>query len=214
MGTDDDIDGVVFHLHPGEVAGLVVAAEQGLGAQLEIALEAGVFGQLRRLFQFGGGQLERFAKSFVVGPCDQPAVLVPADKSVEAAQVLRALGRFGRGGFEFLLGDVRGIVVGAGRFRAGPLDERFIAGQTVPGAVVDLGVAAHAGVGDAGQQRVEVAVSLLLKKAVHHVGGLDEEREHPPLVFRKDGQVAFEPEGGVVAKPLLDIHCFIGGFIE
>ena len=68
---------LLFHLHPSEVARLVVVGEQRFSAQLEVVFEPGVLGKLGRLAQLAGGDLELIAKDFAVGRGDEPVTLAP-----------------------------------------------------------------------------------------------------------------------------------------
>ncbi len=166
--TDHDVDGVVLHLHPRHVARLVIVAQQRVGAEGEVLLESGI-----------------------------PALTITAHQGVKTSERGPAIGCRTRGGFEVGLGDVVLIKVGAQRHRAHPGQERTVAVEPIPRAIVDLGKAPETGVGDAAEHAVPRPRHLEPVDGVHLPGGIDQQRNHPSLRVAESAQVGIEPDGGV-----------------
>ena len=139
--ADHDVDGVVLHVHPSQVARLVLVGEERFSAQLEVPLELGVLGQLGRGAELLGGELVLLGVGFAVRDRHQVAVAVAAHHGVFTAE-LRI--RFGRR-LELFLGHVGGIEGGSQGLVADPLHEGSLALQAVPRTVVDLGEALEVG---------------------------------------------------------------------
>ena len=65
--ADDQLDGVVFHVHPGHVGGLVVIGQQRRGAQIQVTGELRIFRQAGSLPQQRRNLVNLFAKGLAVG---------------------------------------------------------------------------------------------------------------------------------------------------
>ncbi len=210
---DHDVDGVVLHVHPRHVAGAVVVGQQRLGAELEVALEARVLGELRRRRELLRRDGDLLHKRLAIRDRAERAVLRAPHEGVQAPQrvghALRGIQR----GLELGLGDIRRIHVGPCGFRADPVEERGVAVQPVPRTVVDLEIAARRRVGHAGQELLLVAVGLHPEGGVHLLGRLDEERNHPTLALGQLIEVGREPDRRVLIHQTLHVarHLHVRG---
>ena len=130
---------------------------------------------------------------------------IAADDGVEAEELVAA-------GFEFVLRHVGRIEVRPGRFGADAVDERLVAVEPVPRAVVDLGIPSDGRV-ERGEEGVAVAVGFEPEHLVHRLGRVDQQRKHAALVL---GQfdVGREPDGGVLVEALLHRHRHRGGRVS
>ncbi len=127
---DDDVDLVRLDVHPEEVAGLEVVADQRRGAQLEIGRKPRVFGEVRGLAQQFGSLLQLRLVGHVVRHQHQRPGLVAAHQRIEALLTGQVRG------LEFLFAHVGRIEVRAERFVAESGDKGRIVGQPVPGTVI------------------------------------------------------------------------------
>ncbi len=145
----------------------------------------------------------------VIGDGLEAALVAAPHQGVEAQQIRIRLRRL----LELLLGDVGRIEVRPGWLRPDPFHfhERLVAAEAVPGTVVDLDQAAHRFVVDRGEESVLVAVGLVPEDVVHGLGGLDQDRDHPPLLVTQHGKIGGEPEGGVLVEELPGGGVLFGG---
>ena len=153
--------------------------------------QARVDGQFGSGLEQVGGLGHLCGKLLVVGHRQQIAVFVAHQEGVQAGLVGQI------GSLEFLLGHVGRIKIGAQRFRADAFDERRIAAEAIPGAVIDLREAARGLVFDTAQQRFLVAIGFVPKTFVHQLGGLDQQGDHLLFVVAQLAQVGRQPHGGV-----------------
>ena len=198
--TDDDIDGVSLHVHPGQIAGPIVVGLQRAGTQLEVVPEPGILGELRRLAELGGGAAGGSGEGLVVGHRAQATRAVAPDHGVQASQRLAGLGRCRGGPLELLLRHVVRIELGAGRTRAHARHEGLVAVEPVPGAVVQENELSGGGVGDRAEERVAGGVGLLPEDGVHLLRGVDEERDHPPLPLAEAAEVGGKADRRVLRE--------------
>ena len=211
VGPDDDLD-LRVEVHPGEVRGVVVVVEEGVGAPDEIGPERGVGGQAGRAAQVRGDGLEVNAILARVRDRRQgPAV--PADDRVEAFE----RGPFGRmrrdPALEFLARHVRGIEAGAGGLGRGA-DEGAIPVEPVPGTGVDAEVRERVrGAGSAvsglgrqppAQRRVLVG-DLPQKHVAEGAGRRDELPEGGRLARIEQGVVVVDRGPGKSSQPCRDV---------
>ena len=202
--ANDDVDLVVLHVHPGQIAGLVAIGDEGVGAQVQIILKLRVVRVARRLAQKARGAFELQRVGHVVRNDSQAAFVVTADQRVEA--VLAAQG----GCVEFLFGHVRRIETRAGGLGVHAAQKRPVSGKPVPRPVVDVGKATHRRIVDGVEERRLLAVGLEPEQLVHDLGRVDQQRQHGLLVVRQVGQIGRQRELGVDVEALLgavDKHC-------
>jgi hypothetical protein len=201
---DHHIDRVVFHLEPGEIAGLVVVGLEGPGAKLEVATQSRVFGQLGRFPQLGCRRLHLVGVDFVVWLGSQSTRGVPTNDRVLAPKRAAAGGRLPSRRFELLLGHVAGVKPGAERLDARRLQKRRIISQTIPGTVVDLRVSFDSGVVDALQEGVAVPIGLAPEDGIHASSSVDQEGDHPTLAVREPALIGGQSNRGVLGELLFD----------
>ncbi len=202
--ADHHVYRVVLHVEPGDVAGAVVVGEERLGALLEVVPERRRVGELRSLAQLPGGDLRLLGVGDVIRDGDEGARRIAAHQRVETLQRIAVRLRRGRRAVERALRDVVRVEVRAGRLRSHAGDERFVVGQPIPWAVVDLHEPARVGVRHGLQQRVAIAVRLPPVDGVHRARRVDEKREHPPLLRRERARVVTQLDRRVLGETLLD----------
>ncbi len=180
--TDDDVETVVLHVHPGHVAGLIVVGLHRLGTQQQVLFERLLLGHGRRLAQAVGGERDLVLEELAVRDRLQRPVVVAANHRVEARQRLVARG------LDLFLRHVRRVEVGAGRLLTHAVEERFVGIQPVPRSVVDQRELPQRGIGDRTEKPALVAVGLLPERVVHRLRGLDQQLEEPAVggVERRD----------------------------
>ena len=84
--TDHDVDAVVLHVHPSEIARLVVVVEQRLRAQLEVISKARIVGEHCGFAQLPCGTLHLFGERFVKRHREELISAVAADDRVRALE--------------------------------------------------------------------------------------------------------------------------------
>ena len=99
--ADDQVDRGVLHVEPGELARAVVVSQEGVRAKLEVCAERGVVGHLGRLAEERRGLLDVMCERLVIGDGDEPALAVPANDGMRAAECGGSLRGLGARGLEF-----------------------------------------------------------------------------------------------------------------
>ena len=199
VGADGDVERRV-EIHPGDVAGVIVVGEEGVGAQGQEFLERGVVGERGGFAQEARGLLKIGGVGLVVGDEGEFLVGIAPDDG-EESDGLFALRR-GQGfdpGFELLAGHVRRIEIGAQRLALGHAgDEGGVIVEIAPGAFVEPEIVQALlaeGRGVLLQFGVEVAIAapeLVHEQVVEHAGGFDQ--------FGQGFTVAGGERGGIVLR--------------
>ncbi len=200
--TDDDVEGVVLHVHPGHVAGTVLIGQQGGGTKVEIPAQFLVLGEPGGQFELHGRGAGLIDEIVAVRGGGEVTVLIAEDHRILAVEGGRLLGMLLEVLGEFGLGHIRRVEAGATRLGADAGDKRFVTLQAVPGAVVDLGEAAHVGIGDALQQGLLVTVGLQPEGVVHFLRRVDEQREHLAFGMGQGGEVGRQSDDGVLVDAI------------
>ena len=81
--SDHDVDGVVLHVHPREIARLIVVGAQRLCAQREVVPEARILGERRGLFEASRGAVVLRGEELGVRDRSQPAAGVAAHHRIK-----------------------------------------------------------------------------------------------------------------------------------
>ena len=195
VGSDRRLD-CAFQFHPGEVARVIIVAQEGVSPCGEEFLQ-GRLGRGRGGFAQEGGGAGQLAFVFdAVGNEREFPVGLPADYGEEAFRALL----FGRGQrfdprFDLGLGRVGRVKVGALWFGRRAENERLIVIEPRPGAFVDQKIvepspAFRARVArEIEEHRWVPRPRLAQEDAVDDLRSLDQSREHFAVVRRKFGDV-------------------------
>ncbi len=81
--ANDHVNGVVLHIHPGQIAGLVAIGRDGVSAQVQITLELRIVGIGGRLAQQCRGFFKLRSIFHVVGDNVEPALFVATDQRIQ-----------------------------------------------------------------------------------------------------------------------------------
>ena len=73
--------------------------------------------------------------------------------------------------------------------------------EPVPWPIIHFHQAPEGRVLDGHQQRIPVAVRLLPEDFIHLLSGLDQDRNHAPLIFGERTQIGRQPKRGVLLEP-------------
>jgi len=201
--ADDDIDRVGLHVHPRQVAGLIVIAQQRLRPKLEVAPEAGILGQGCGVSQLGRRPLHLRTKGHSIGHRSQASQPIPSNQGVETAQGSPATRRGARDRIKLRRGDVVGVEVGAEGHGSDLGHEGLVAVEPVPGAVVDLGEPPQGRSGHGGEDAVRRSGHLEPVDLIHLPRGVDQERQHATGRIGEPAQVGVEPDRGVGGEEVL-----------
>ena len=142
-GPDDHIDPVVFHLHPGKVAGLVLIGQEGVRPELQVPLQPWVLRKIGGGEKKVGGPAHRLGKGLRIGNRHQFPDVIPPDHGIEASQGFAPIQGHGNRSLELLHRHVLGIEPGPGGLRSRTGDEGRVPVDTVPGPEVDHPVSRH-----------------------------------------------------------------------
>src|SRR5690606_36238098 len=102
------------------------------------------------------------------------------------------------------------VELGAGRTRADAVNERLVAVQQVPGAVVDVDVAGGGRVVGACQQSLAVAPDLLPEQRVDDLAGIDQQTHGLTVAFGQVGQVSAQGHFGITGDAGGHVGSFAG----
>ena len=130
--TDNDIYGIVLHLHPCDVAWPVVVRDKSACPERQVALELRIICKLRRPPEQSSRPLEFIAINDVVRHDNELARGVTLDQGVPAAFV----GEVGR--FEFLSRHISRVEPGTRWFRFDIGQKGLVAIQPIPWPVVNF----------------------------------------------------------------------------
>ena len=169
---DNHVYLVVLHVQPSHVASLIVVREQGFCPHVQVFLQGLIVGQGRCLPKQPGCFLHLISKLLVVRNRLQLASLIASQKGVQAGLA------FELGGFKFFLRHIDRIEISARRLGAYAVDERLIARQAVPRAVVDGNVTFQLFIGESLHQAILFTIGLVPKQLIHDLTCLDEDRDH------------------------------------
>ena len=169
---DDNIDRVVFHIHPQHVAGVVVIAEERLCTGFQVCGKLAVIGQSRSFTQQLRGCRQLIRVGDIVWQHVEFTLRVSSEQRIKII-FSRQLGRF-----KFLHRHVCRVKVCPQRFCRIALYEGRFVGQPVPGSIVQLGKLARFRVIDRRQKRLLRAQRLVPVQLVHDFGCPDQLDQH------------------------------------